>query len=208
MELKWLGHSCFRITQDGYSIVIDPFEPGSVPGLSDIHETANAVLCTHDHHDHNWMQGVTLTDGGESPFTIDALETFHDPQGGALRGRNTIYILSHGGVRIAHLGDLGCELSDEQVKSLGRLDAVLCPVGGFYTIDARQAYELVRRLDVGVVVPMHYRSESFGFDVIGPVEDFTSLFPASQVEAAESDAVSISGGEGFRVVVLRYDSGA
>ncbi len=204
MELKWLGHSCFRITHEGYTLVIDPFEPGSVPGLSDVREKANAVLCSHGHHDHNWVQCVELVSGGASPFTIETMETFHDPEGGALRGGNTIHIISAGGARIAHLGDLGCELTDEQVKQLGRLDAVLCPVGGYYTIDAQQAFELVNRLDAGAVIPMHYRSERFGFGVIGPAEDFTTLFPAESVKKAASDTISITGGEKFEVVVLEY----
>ena len=204
MELKWLGHSCFRITHDGYTLVIDPFEPGCVPGLSDVRERANAVLCSHGHHDHNWVRCVELVDGGENPFTIETLETFHDPEGGALRGRNTIHIISAGGARAAHLGDLGCELTDEQVKQLGRLDAVLCPVGGYYTIDARQAFELVKRLDAGLVVPMHYRTESFGFDVIGTLEEFISLFPAESVQKLSGDTVTVTGGEKFGVVVPMY----
>ena len=204
MELKWLGHSCFRITHGGYSLVIDPFEPGCVPGLSDVRERANAVLCSHGHHDHNWVQCVELTCGGESPFTIETLETFHDPEGGALRGGNTIHVISAGGVRVAHLGDLGCDLTDGQVKQLGRLDAVLCPVGGYYTIDARQAFDLVNRLDAGLVIPMHYRSASFGFDVIGTVDEFTSLFPAERVRYLPGDTVTVSGGEDFMVVVPAY----
>lgn len=202
MELKWLGHSCFRVTHEGYSLVIDPFEPGCVPGLPDVHERANAVICSHDHHDHNWVSCVETT-GGESPFTIERVETFHDPEHGALRGKNTIHVFSAGGVRVAHLGDLGCELTDGEIARLGRLDAVLCPVGGYYTIDARQAFSLVSRLDAGIIIPMHYRSDSFGFDVIGTVEEFTALFPAEQVVYADSSTMTVPAGGEKRVVVLK-----
>ncbi len=32
MKLKWLGRPCFRVECEGYSLVLDPYEPGSVPG--------------------------------------------------------------------------------------------------------------------------------------------------------------------------------
>ena len=44
---------------------------------------------------------------------------------------------------MAHLGDLGCELTAEQIQRLAGLDALLFPVGGFYTIDAQQARKVV-----------------------------------------------------------------
>ena len=47
MKITWIGHSCFRIEEDGYSIIIDPYEDGSVPGLAEVRETADAVICTH-----------------------------------------------------------------------------------------------------------------------------------------------------------------
>ena len=60
MQIRWLGHSCFAITCQEYTVVVDPFAPGSVPGYADIQETADQVLCSHEHHDHNYRAGVTL----------------------------------------------------------------------------------------------------------------------------------------------------
>ena len=64
----------------------------------------------------------------------------------------------------------------------------MIPVGGYYTIDARQAKALVDELKPRVVIPMHYRSEHFGYDVIAPLEDFLTLcgdvvkYPGSTLE--------------------------
>ena len=115
--------------------------------------------------------------GGKSPFTVTKIETYHDPQKGALRGRNTIHILSGAGKRIAHFGDLGCELPADQLAQLENLDIAMIPVGGYYTIDAAQAADLVRKINPAHVIPMHYRGDgnSFGFDVIGTVREFTDL---------------------------------
>ena len=77
IQIQWLGHSCFRVECQGYAVVLDPFEPGSVPGLRDIQQTADQVLCSHQHHDHNYRAGVALRqDGPANPFTITALPSW------------------------------------------------------------------------------------------------------------------------------------
>ena len=177
MKITWIGHSCFKVEEAGYSIVFDPYDDGYVPGLGPVRETAEEVLCSHEHGDHNARKRVKLTSGGMSPFTVTKIETYHDPQKGALRGRNTIHILSGAGKRIAHFGDLGCELPADQLAQLENLDIAMIPVGGYYTIDAAQAADLVRKINPAHVIPMHYRGDgnSFGFDVIGTVREFTDL---------------------------------
>lgn len=175
MKITYLGHSCFKLESQGYSIVLDPYQDGKVPGYQPVRETADQVLCSHGHGDHCGVENVALRQGGTSPFTVETIETWHDDQQGALRGQDTIHILDDGQCRVAHLGDLGCELSPEQVDRLHGLTALMIPVGGYYTIDAVQASRLADELDPTVVIPMHYRGEGFGYDVIGPVEAFTAL---------------------------------
>ena len=177
MKITWIGHSCFKVEEAGYRIVFDPYDDGYVPGLGPVRETAEEVLCSHEHGDHNARKRVKLTSGGMSPFTVTKIETYHDPQKGALRGRNTIHILSGAGKRIAHFGDLGCELPADQLAQLENLDIAMIPVVGYYTIDAAQAADLVRKINPAHVIPMHYRGDgnSFGFDVIGTVREFTDL---------------------------------
>ena len=177
MKITWIGHSCFKVEEAGYRIVFDPYDDDYVPGLGPVRETAEEVLCSHEHGDHNARKRVKLTSGGMSPFTVTKIETYHDPQKGALRGRNTIHILSGAGKRIAHFGDLGCELPADQLAQLENLDIAMIPVGGYYTIDAAQAADLVRKINPAHVIPMHYRGDgnSFGFDVIGTVREFTDL---------------------------------
>ena len=175
MKITWIGHSCFKIEEGGYRIILDPYEDNSVPGLGPVRETAEAVLCSHEHGDHNARERVALVPGVESPFTVTRIETYHDPLKGVLRGRNTIHILATADKRIAHFGDLGCSLTSEQLAQLKDLDIAIIPVGGHYTIDAAQAAALVRKINPVHVIPMHYRGEgdAFGFGVIGTVKQFT-----------------------------------
>ncbi len=176
MHITWIGHSCFLIESHGYRIVIDPYTDGSVPGLNPVRLTADQVLCSHDHHDHAGVSCVTLReDPPASPFTIHTLPTWHDGRKGAQRGPNTIHILDDGEIRIAHLGDLGCRPEPEQMDQLTGLDAILVPVGGFYTINGEQAASLMTQMKPRITIPMHFRGETFGFDVISTAEDFLDL---------------------------------
>ena len=188
MKITWLGHSCFTVESQGYKIVLDPYKDGSVPGLAPIREEADQVLCSHSHGDHCGTECVTLRQGKPSPFTVETIDTWHDGKKGALRGPNTIHILSDGKCRVAHLGDLGCDLTPEQKDKLRDLTALLIPVGGHYTIDAAQAKRLADELSPAVTVPMHYRQAGVGFDVIGTLDQFTGLcndviaYPGSELE--------------------------
>lgn len=175
MNITYLGHSCFKVESQGYSIVLDPYQDGKVPGYAPVRETADEVLCSHGHGDHCGVENVTRKQGGVSPFTVETINTWHDDQQGALRGPDTIHILDDGQCRLAHLGDLGCELTPEQKERLKGLTALLIPVGGYYTIDAAQAAKLAGELSPGLVIPMHYRGDGFGYDVIGTLDQFTAL---------------------------------
>ena len=174
ITITWYGHSCFSVSSGNYSIVLDPYAPDSVPGLAPLTLSANQVLCSHHHGDHGYSDAVTVTDGSNSPFSVLCLPSWHDDSQGSLRGENMIHILETDGLRIAHLGDLGCEPMPEQMEQLCNLDALLIPIGGHYTIDAAQAKNLVEKLAPRVVIPMHYRSDSFGYAVIGCLEDYTA----------------------------------
>ena len=188
MKITWLGHSCFAVESQGYRIVLDPYKDGSVPGLAPVREEADQVLCSHGHGDHCGTEGVSLRQDGSSPFTVETIDTWHDDKNGAKRGPNTIHILSDGQCRVAHLGDLGCDLTPEQKEKLRNLTALLIPVGGHFTIDAVHAQRLADELSPAVVVPMHYRQADVGYDVIGTVDQFTKLcddvaaYPGSELE--------------------------
>ena len=174
MKITYLAHSCFAVEENGYKVVFDPYEPGSVPGCKDIDLTANLVIASHGHSDHNAVNRVKVVDGEECPFAISTIESYHDESKGSKRGRNNITIL-RGQVSLAHMGDIGCELTDEQYKELAGVDVLLIPVGGFFTIDAKAAKGMADRIGARVVIPMHYRGKGFGYPVIGPVTKFTKL---------------------------------
>ena len=153
------------------------------------------ILCSHGHFDHNAAdQAEPVPFDGPCPFSIRTVETFHDEQSGALRGPNTVHILSAGGVTIAHLGDLGHPLSPEQAEAIGPLDLALVPVGGVYTVDAKGAKAVCGALNPKCVIPMHYRHAPYGLPNVAGAEDFLSLWPAGAVRRLEGPVCEVDGG--------------
>lgn len=201
MNVIWNGHSCFTLETAEGSVVFDPYQDGSVPGYGPLRLSADRVLCSHDHRDHGAKEVVSLS-GKVPAYQVEEIHTFHDPEKGALRGPNTIHIITAEGLRVAHLGDLGCALEPEQTEKLRGLDAVLIPVGGFYTIDAKQAQRTAEQLGARVVIPMHYRSPAFGYDVIGPLEDFLAL--RGDVVKYEGNTLELTRDTPAQTAVLTY----
>jgi len=174
MKITWLGHSCFFVQTAEGSVIFDPFADHYVPGYTIVRATAEAVFCSHEHRDHGCADGVTLS-GRSLAAKIEAVDTFHDDKQGSLRGLNKIHILSAEGMRIAHLGDLGHMPEGEALEALRNVDALMIPVGGYYTIDAKTAKALADTCGARVVIPMHYRLGALGYDVIAELSDYTGL---------------------------------
>lgn len=154
-----------------------------VEGVSQAEEGkiyVNQVLCSHQHFDHNAVELTGLLPEAPCPFTIRTVKTFHDGRGGALRGSNTVHILSAGGFTAAHLGDLGHQLTAEQAEAIGPLDLAMIPVGGTYTVDAQGAKAVCGTLRPRCVIPMHYRHAPYGLPDVGGVEDFLALWPPAR----------------------------
>ncbi len=175
MKLTWLGHACFLLESSDGSVLFDPYAPGYVPGLALPALEADLCLCSHGHGDHNCSQAVRLS-GKTCRMKIRRIPSFHDEEGGALRGENILTLVETEGLRLLHAGDLGHALTSGQKEALGRVDVLLLPVGGTYTLDSAGAAALVKELQPGITIPMHYRGEGFGFDVLEPVEHFLRHF--------------------------------
>lgn len=188
MLITWYGHSCFKIESTEGSIIFDPYAPGKVPGLSLPPLTADAVVCSHGHDDHNYACGVTLT-GKKPAFALRQIRTYHDGKKGALRGENLVTAVDMEGMRAVHMGDIGHLLTPEQVKELGRVDVLFIPVGGYYTIDAQTAAMTASVIAPRIVIPMHYRGDGFGFDVLSKADDFVRL--AGNVKRFDSSSIEI-----------------
>jgi L-ascorbate metabolism protein UlaG (beta-lactamase superfamily) len=189
-KLTWMGQSGFVLeTAAGTRVVMDPIPKGLgydlPPGLK-----ADVVTISHEHSDHNNVallvnkprvirgltadkKGWTKVDEKVKEVAIRSVGVYHDDKRGAERGLNTVFIFEVGGLRIAHLGDLGHLLTDEQLAAIGSVDVVLVPVGGVFTIDAYQATRVVDQLHPRlIIIPMHYRTPPLTIKELQPVDEF------------------------------------
>ncbi len=186
MKLIWHGHSCFEV-RDSITIVMDPHDGKSI-GIKPPMVKADVVLITHDHFDHNCVRIVkgepaVMRDSGEKSLRgikITGIQTYHDQEGGAKRGRNIIYRFEIDGVKFCHCGDLGHVLTEEQIRAIGPIDILFVPVGGVFTIDGKEARALVSKLKPKIAVPMHFRWGGLSIS-IQTVDPFLEGLPEESV---------------------------
>lgn len=208
MKIQWLGHACFRLTsEEGTAVVCDPFE-GSV-GYPVPQVQADIVCCSHEHFDHTnaaALRGNPQVLRTEEPVTIGGVSVFgvpcyHDPAQGALRGKNMIYVLDIDGVRVVHMGDIGHMLDEAQLEALGKVDVLLMPVGGTFTVDAEGASTLCDAIGARIVVPMHYQTDRLTLSAtLLPVADFLALRGAHT--RLTGDTFIVRRGDGLAGVIV------
>ena len=196
MKIKYLGHSCFKIiSNQGNSLIADPYT--GVGYELPIGLTADAVTTSHAHFDHNYIQAVQTntvicTPGAHSvgDIQISGVSSWHDEQNGYLRGANIIYKFTVDEMVVCHLGDLGEKVSPELAERIGKVDILLLPVGGTYTIDAQQAKKLAEYIAPSIIIPMHFKGA--GKLDISDVSVFLKQFPAAVVCEMNSDTYEIN----------------
>lgn len=214
MNIRYLGHSSFLIKSKEASVVIDPFKPDSV-GFPFPKISADIVLVSHDHDDHNNVAAV-----GGDPFVINgpgeyevsgvkvwAFPAFHDAKEGAEKGRNTVYLIEAEGLTLCHLGDLGHLLEEKTAEEIGSPDILLIPTGGVYTINHEEAAKVVAQLEPWIVIPMHYKVAGMKdtFKDLSEVGAFLEEMGSGEVEPQKE--LKVAAGkfpEETKVVVLEH----
>ena len=190
MKLSWVGHSCFRMTaQDGTVVVTDPYDDSV--GIDMLPLRADLVTMSHEHHDHNcedMLEGSPVIARGLEEARVGSVSTcaaasVHDEVQGRKRGSNALRIFEIDGLKIVHAGDQGCLPGDDVLSAIRDADVLLLPVGGFYTIDAAKAAELVRLAHPRCVIPMHFKTAHCGYPIAG-VEPFLREMGAAGVQPA------------------------
>jgi len=179
MQITWYGHACFKIQTKPHRgaeeviIFTDPFDKSI--GLRPPQGNADVITVSHGHYDHS---NVSALKG--DPFVIDSpgeyslkniyfegVDSLHDQQQGAERGRNTIFVIESEEIRICHLGDLGHLLNESQLEKITPVDVLMLPVGGIYTLDAVLAKKVVSQIEPAIILPMHYKVKGLKIDIAG-----------------------------------------
>jgi len=215
MIINWYGQSCFQITSsqgknNNVSIVIDPFSEDL--GLRVPRLTADILLVSHGHSDHNNVKAVAgepfvISGPGEyekKEVFVQGIPAFHDSSSGKERGTNIIYVIEAEDLRICHLGDLGQkELTPEQIDKIGEIDVLMIPVGGVYTISAKEAVKIMSQIEPNITIPMHYQLPKMklkidGLDKFLKTMGIKKLTPLPKLTVKKKDIVP----EEAKIIVL------
>ncbi len=185
--IRWHGHSCFEIG-GSVKVVTDPHDGKSI-GLAPPKASADIVLISHDHFDHNCSGAVKGADSSvirdpvmtvEKGVRIEGITANHDSNGGAKRGKITIFRFEMDGTTFCHLGDLGHVLDEAQVDKIAPVDFLFVPVGDTFTIGPKAAKTVVDAIQPKIAIPMHYRVAGLSLS-IQPVERFLEAVKGRKV---------------------------
>ncbi len=180
LEIRWHGHSCFEISNK-FTIVTDPHDGKSI-GITPPMVTADIVMVSHDHFDHNSTKTVSTNNTTiiedkrkrtVQDILIRGIQTFHDRCHGEKRGNNIVFVFTMDGITFCHLGDLGHSLDEKQIRLIGQVDILFIPVGGTYTLDAENSWDIINKINPRIIIPMHYKIEGLSLP-IAPVDEFIS----------------------------------
>ncbi len=174
MKITYYGHACFKVEDGENSVLFDPYADKSVPGLSlpkDI--VVDAVYCSHSHNDHNASDLVKSRK--MNPWPHDFMTVPHDHDNGGKRGYSAIAIVKIDDKKIIHLGDIGRIPTDEEYGKMKDVDVLMIPVGGFYTIDALEAKQIIDTIDPKLTILMHYRDGNVGYDVLDDIQHIETI---------------------------------
>jgi L-ascorbate metabolism protein UlaG (beta-lactamase superfamily) len=217
-DVQYLGHSCFRLRGRDGIVLTDPYDRSV--GVEIGRPTAHIVTVSHKHPDHANVAAVKpmreqlfVIDGpGEyevGGIMIAGVRTYHDSKKGAELGKNIVYVIHMDDVVFCHLGDLGHELTTQQLDEIGNVDVLFIPAGGGETISPALASSVISQIEPRVVVPMHYAAEgqqSLMHD-LAPLDKFTHELGLKDVAAEEKLTVTATNlpaeGEETRVVVMK-----
>jgi L-ascorbate metabolism protein UlaG (beta-lactamase superfamily) len=176
LTIRWFGQSFFQVETPNRTLIV--FDPHSMTEYNRPTCKADLALISHEHDDHNQPEALSESkdakvirglamkgkrfdwnkvDETYKNIRIRTVPSYHDNEEGLKRGKNSIFVVEVDGLKIAHLGDLGHALEDEQVKQIGEVDILMIPVGGIYTINGEKAQEVVKQLKPRLyILPMHY----------------------------------------------------
>ncbi len=228
--LRWYGQSFFQLeTAAGKRVA---FDPHAIPQFGRPIVAADVVLVSHPHNDHNQVEVIdnlkaarvfegvkpgakgrgldwNRVDEKVGGVRVRSVGTYHDAENGLKRGKNAVWVVEADGLTVCHLGDLGHELTPEQVRAIGPVDVLLIPVGGVYTLNGEQAKRVQAQLKPRrAVVPMHYGVPGYD-DLLTPDEFLDGQ--SSVKRLPDTNEYSVPAGDppadGPAVVLLGWQKG-
>jgi L-ascorbate metabolism protein UlaG (beta-lactamase superfamily) len=168
LGLTFVGHATFLIeTPSGLRIATDfndYVRPSVLPDIITMNKAHSTHFTTHpDPRIPNVLRGWGPNGApADHDVTIgdvrirNVVTNIRNWNGGTEYDGNSIFVFEASQLCVAHLGHLHHELTEEHLKQIGRIDVVLVPVDGSYTIDQTQMMNVLKQLSPSLIIPMHF----------------------------------------------------
>ena len=167
-EISYRGGNSVVITTKKDELYIDPDQSShglKAPKLKNAVQIATEprfLLEQSPDADRPALQGPGEYEVG--PFAITGFEVAHHLEDGAMKAAG--YRIVIGDIAIGVLGNIAGTLSEDELETLGVVDVLILPVGGGgYTLDAKEAGALVRKVEPKAIVPVHYNESGVQYEV-------------------------------------------
>ncbi len=200
MEVTYHGLSCIRLRGRDATVLIDPPQT-PLPGLA--RSAPDIVVRTEGGTDTSKLharEGHAQEVGGPGEFEVRGVGIFGLPA-----GETTVMRVEIDDVRVASVGRLRRQLTEEEIDALGHVDVLVVPVGGGDALAAAEASKLVNAVEPSIVVPARFRATGGGVEY-EPVDKFAKEMGLAEGAWQMLPRLSLSGAPGdadeTRVVIL------
>jgi L-ascorbate metabolism protein UlaG (beta-lactamase superfamily) len=203
MDIYYYGANCVRLVDKSVSILID--DNLDALGLKKV--TKPEDICIYTNNLAKKAKGRFLIDGpGEyeiSDVSISGIpaQAHIDKDGEA----TTIYAIELQNFKVAVLGHISPDITDDQIESLGVVDILIIPVGGNgFTLDSNAAAHIIKNIEPKIVIPTHYEDEAIKYEVPqSSLDNFLKEMGVTEPEILDSLRVKESDmTDKARIVVL------
>lgn len=156
MEFQYHGANCISLGMKQATIVID--DNLAELGLKSVTKPDNIALFTHEHPVAPDAR-LVLSDPGE--YEVSSVSIFGIPARAHMdeagKQTATIYKIQYDDLRVAVVGHIHPDLSEDHLEEIGTVDVLFIPVGGNgYTLDGIGALSVIRKIEPKIVIPTHY----------------------------------------------------
>lgn len=156
MEFQYHGGNCISLNMKQASIVID--DNLTELGLKPVTKADDIALFTHEHPNIPDAK-LVLSDPGE--YEVSEVSIFGIPARAHMdeagKQTATIYKIQYDDLKVAVVGHIHPDLSEDHLEEIGTVDVLFIPVGGNgYTLDGVGALAVIRKIEPKLVIPTHY----------------------------------------------------